>query len=159
MVGTVVLLPAFGDEDVDSTRRLIAAELAAHGYLIELLPSIDSISENDERLATAQWVASNAVELTRRQPQKPVYLVGFGASGVALPALGFSQKASRRPVAGYIVVDGSLPKVGAADWPDAPITYIASTVDDPNTQAASLRGWTVIHSAEIAGAIREAIDN
>ena len=44
-------------------------------------------------------------------------LVAFGAAGQLLAALGFSQKASRRPVASYVVVDGSIPKPGAADWP------------------------------------------
>ena len=42
------------------------------------------------------------------------------------PLAALRQKASRRPVASYVVVDGSIRKPGAADWPDAPVTIIAT---------------------------------
>ncbi len=157
--GTVVLLPpALASQadaaaangaltPSDSSRRELAAELMAYGINVFVVPEAPDPGETlDSRTATAHWVAHNAVTLTAEQPEKPILLVASGAAGAMMPAVGFSQKASRRPVSGYVVVDGVLPKAGAADWPDAPVTYVRTTTDKHAVAAArdaGLRGWTV----------------
>ena len=165
-IGTVVLLPRAdlpGDsaEDRDPTmeRREIAADLLAHGIKVYVVPDTPASEGDDLRHATAHWVAHNAMTLTAAQPEKPIMLVAFGAAGQLLAALGFSQKASRRPVASYVVVDGSIPKPGAADWPDAPVTYIATpdAASSESARQAELRGWTVEQTDDVAVALRTVI--
>lgn len=163
-IGTVVLLPNAhlpGDaadppsSDPAAERREIAADLMAHGIKVYLVPDAPADDETDLRTATAHWVAHNAMALTAAQPEKPIMLVGFGAAGQLLAALGFSQRASRRPVASYIVVDGSIPKPGATDWPDAPVTYIRTTPElSAAGKQAELRGWSVEQSGDIAATLR-----
>ena len=167
-IGTVVLLPradlpddASGAESGDPTieRREIAADLLAHGIKVYVVPDAPESEGDDLRHATAHWVAHNAMTLTAAQPEKPIMLVAFGAAGQLLAALGFSQKASRRPVASYVVVDGSIPKPGAADWPDAPVTHIATehSIDGKSARQAELRGWTVENATDVAATLRAVI--
>jgi len=131
----------------------------AYGINVYLVPDAPEPGETlDARTSMAHWVAHNAVTLTAEQPTKPILLVAFGAAGAMMPAVGFSQKASRRPVSGYVVIDGALPKPGAADWPDAPVTYVRTTSDAGALTAAReavLRGWTVETVSSPATAIRE----
>jgi len=163
-IGTVVLLPPaqLGPDRSAGWpgRREIQAELLAYGINTLVIPEAPEPDEElDLRGATANWVAHNAIALSDAQPPKPVLLVASGAAGSLLPALGFSQRASRRPVAGYVVVDGELPKAGAADWPDAPVTYITSANGggdgDAAAREAELRGWTVVNNNEAAMALLE----
>lgn len=164
-IGTVVLLPRahlpgdaadIADGDPAAERREIAAELLAHRINVYVVPDAPDAGDEDLRHATAHWVAHNAMTLTAAQPEKPILLVAFGAAGRLLAALGFSQKASRRPVAGYVVVDGSIPKAGSDDWPDAPVTYISTgqLAETEHFRQAELRGWTVEKSPDIGAALR-----
>ena len=164
-IGTVVLLPRAHlpgdaadaiDGDPAAARREIQAELLAHGVNVYVVPDAPHSDDDDLRHATAHWVAHNAMDLTAAQPQKPIMLVAFGTSGRLLSALGFSQKASRRPVAGYLVVDGAIPKPGSADWPDAPVTYISTGTagDSESARQAELRGWSVEKTDDVAATIR-----
>lgn len=164
-IGTVVLLPKAqlpgtatdtSSTDPAAERREIAADLMAHGVNVYVVPDAPDSSETDLPTATAHWVAHNAMTLTAAQPQKPIMLVAFGAAGQLLAALGFSQKASRRPVASYVVVDGTIPKAGSADWPDAPVSYLHTedaTIEGP-AREAELRGWTVESSSDVAASLR-----
>lgn len=135
----------------------------AYGLNVYIVPEAPPADPDlDLKTATAHWIAHNAMTLTAAQPERPVLLVANGPAGSLLRALGFSQKASRRPVSGYIVVDGDLPKAGSADWPDAPVTYVvtdegrkSSTIED-NAHQAALRGWTV-EKTDAASAIRTAL--
>lgn len=164
-IGTVVLLPNAqlpGDaadapaSDPAGERREIAADLMAHGVNVYVVPNPPESDATDLPTATAHWVAHNAMTLTAAQPQKPIMLVAFGAAGQLLAALGFSQKASRRPVASYVVVDGSIPKPGSADWPDAPVSYLCTgqVTDGGHARQAELRGWTVERSTDVAASLR-----
>ena len=101
---------------------------------------------DDARTVRAHWVAHLAVALATGGAQAPVLLVLGGASGALAPALGFSQKASRRRVGGYVLVDAATPPAESrgGDWPDAPVHYVASPAADPlEVNQARLRGWTV----------------
>ena len=122
----------------------------AYGIKVYIVPDAPPTDPDlDLKTATAHWIAHNAMTLTAAQPERPVLLVAQGSAGSLLRALGFSQKASRRPVSGYIVVDGDIPKAGGGDWPDAPVTYIATAAGQAipaiadNAHQAELRGWTV----------------
>jgi len=103
-------------------------------------------SDDDPRTLRAHWVAHLAIALATGVTVAPVLLVLGGTSGVLAPALGFSQKASRRAVSGYVLVDAATPSAdtGGADWPEAPVVYVASPAADPlEVNQARLRGWLV----------------
>lgn len=165
MTGTVVLLPSprFIDpaEKRSDWRAEVAAELAAYGVPI-FLPSVPTSIDaaTDERSAATHWIAHIAVEITRVLPVPPLLLVATGAAGAHLPALGFSQRASRHPVMGYVMVDAQMPRVPtrSVDWPDAPVDVVttpaASTESLSAAHLAELRGWTVYRDADPAAIIR-----
>jgi hypothetical protein len=82
-----------------------------------------------------------------------VLLVLGGESGSMAAAMGFSQKAARRAVSGYVLVDAVVPPAEsrAGDWPDAPVHYVASPAADPlEANQARLRGWAVHEVADAA---------
>lgn len=63
------------------------------------------------------------------------------------PAVAFARRASKLPLAGYLLIDGDFPRVGELDWPDAPVAYMATTpAYDVHARAAATRGWQVINS-------------
>lgn len=101
---------------------------------------------DDDRTARSHWVAHLAIGLATGGAQAPVLLVLAGTSGAMAPAVGFSQRASRRAVSGYVLVDAAVPPAESrgGDWPDAPVHYVASPAAEPlEVNQARLRGWTV----------------
>ena len=101
---------------------------------------------DDARTVRAHWVAHLAIGLATSGAKAPVLLVLGGASGAMAAAVGFSQKAARRGVSGYVLVDAVVPAADARvdDWPDAPVHYVASPASDPlEANQARLRGWSV----------------
>jgi len=116
----------------------------------------DADPGDDDRTSRAHWVAHLAIALSSGTTVPPVLLVLGGASGPLAPALGFSQKASRRSVSGYVLIDATLPGAdsGGVDWPDAPVHYVASPAAAPlEVNQARLRGWTVHDVATLAPAL------
>ncbi len=61
------------------------------------------------------------------------------------PAIAFARRASKLPLAGYLLIDGDFPRAGELDWPDAPVAYLATVPDyETHAKAALARGWHVI---------------
>lgn len=149
----VVDLPDLADSLLDDVRLGGVRVLSPH------VP--DAAPEDDERTATAHWVAHLAIGLATGGAVAPVLLVLAGSAGALAPALGFSQKASRRAVSGYVLVDAAVPPLESrgGDWPDAPVTYVASPDADPGeVKQARLRGWTVLEVADAwPGTVADAI--
>jgi hypothetical protein len=111
----------------------------------------DPESDDDPRTVRAHWVAHLAIGLATSGAKAPVLLVLGGASGALAAAVGFSQKASRRAVSGYVLVDAVVPAADARidDWPDAPVHFVASPASDPlEANQARLRGWSVHEVAD-----------
>lgn len=144
-------------------RSTMGAALTAAGVAV-LAPDVsdleDEVAERGIAVATAHWVAELAVALGAARPAEPILLVAHGAGGPMLPALGFSQRAARRSVCGYVLVDGTLPRHGIApDWPDAPVTVLVSAgaSDEVRAEAlqARLRGWEVVEDADVPAAVVE----
>ncbi len=113
-----------------------------------LSPYVDDPSPDDDaRTQRSHWVAHLSIALATGNAVAPVLLVVDGTAGAMAPALGFSQKAARRAVAGYVLVDAVVPSFDdrALDWPDAPVVYVASPeADEAQTTQARLRGWDVV---------------
>lgn len=114
-----------------------------------------------DRMVLAAWVADQAVFLTAAGIDRPLILVATGPATAGLPALGFAQRASRRSVVAYVLVDGPLPRMGPStgDWPDAPVICVlhatATPQDEDVTTGARLRGWRVLRGdpAPVIGAM------
>lgn len=120
-----------------------AAELLDRGVGVRSpdIPPADPF--DDARMQAAHWVAHLSVALSGGL-RAPVLLVLGGASGALAPALGFSQRAARRAVAGYVLIDADCPAADAVigDWPDAPVHYLASpAASDMAVGHVRLRGW------------------
>ncbi|MEI2643118.1 MAG: hypothetical protein U0R28_12520 [Candidatus Nanopelagicales bacterium] len=143
----IALLPGLPGEQW--SWREIAAEVAAYNFDVRLVSDCPPGADNELDLA-GLWVAHCAMELARDEGRPPVLLVAHGGSGRMLSALGFAQRASRRRVAGYALVEAELPKPGVQDWPDAPVTYIGTR----ESSMAELRGWDVLPGEDIAADLR-----
>lgn len=78
--------------------------------------------------------------------EEPVVLGGYGTMARLLPRVAFARRATRRPVVGYLLIDGDLPTV-AGDWPDAPVTFMATRSGfEAHQKIAAERGWQVSNS-------------
>jgi hypothetical protein len=166
-VATVVLCPplpgAAPAYDAADTADVLL-ELPSLDGLRVLSPYVDEPgADDDARTKRAHWVAHLSIALASGKAVAPVLLVVDGTAGGMAPALGFSQKAARRAVAGYVLVDADVPAADdrGVDWPDAPVVYVASpAASESDTTQARLRGWDVITVADtspasVAGAIAE----
>ena len=170
IAASVVLCPPAPDEDGLPAAATVAALLDAAGVpcLTPAIPADDGPTEA-ARARDAHWVGRTAMAVAGASLPGPTLLVVHGGAGRLAPALGFAQRAARRPVAGYLLVDAVLPVQGhGGDWPDGPVRYLLTTAADDDARAASLqarlRGWDVVTvdadptPAALAAAILVAID-
>jgi hypothetical protein len=148
---TVVLCPPLpggpAPYDAADTADALLDHRALGGRRV-LSPGVpDAEPGDDARTARAHWIAHLAVALSTDGAQAPVLLVLAGSSGAVAAALGFSQRASRRAVSRYVLVDAAVPPADdrSGDWPDAPVHYVASPDAEPlEVNQARLRGWDVV---------------
>ena len=154
---TIVLCPPLPGEPAPYESADVADALLDHpriGGVRALSPYVpEGLSGDDARTLRAHWVAHLAIALSTDSVAAPVLLVLSGSAGAVAPALGFSQKAARRAVSGYVVIDAATPSLDGAgvDWPDAPVTYVASPAADPlEVNQARLRGWTILEVADLS---------
>lgn len=126
-----------------------AAELAAYGYPVQILPALADHASGELDLA-GMYVAHCALALASHPERPPVLLAAYGGAGRMVAALGFAQRAARRKVVGYALIEADLPKAGVQDWPDAPVTYIG----EKESAMAGLRGWDVLGGADVAADLR-----
>ena len=150
IVETVVLCPDLG-ADSGYDRAEVADSLLDAGVAARSPDVPDAEPDDDARTRVAHWVAHLSVALSAGV-RGPLLLVFGGASGAVAPALGFSQRAARRAVAGYVLVDADCPSAEAlvSDWPDAPVVYLASPAADPMAVGhARLRGWRLVEVPDL----------
>ena len=151
---TVVLCPALDPDLDDGASRELAAALAGWGIpvVVPRRQQRDGAELGEERVLMAAWVADQAVAITGAQVEGPLIIVSSGPANRAVPALGFSQRASRRSIVGYVLLDGPLPDPSRAgqDWPDAPVLYVSASGTDDSTRAAQLRGWRTLQEDPIS---------
>lgn len=156
---TVVLCPPLPGASATYDASDVADALLDHvalGARRVLSPSVpDPEPGDDARTARAHWVAHLAVAMATSGVQAPVMLVLAGSAGSLAAAIGFSQRASRRSVSRYVLVDAAVPAADdrSGDWPDAPVHYVASPAAEPlEVNQARLRGWDVVELDDLAPA-------
>ncbi len=119
------------------------------------LPTLDLSAEDYD---DPDWIARVAIAIGQAGGElaEPVLLVLAGRHAALAPGLGFAQRAARRAIAGYVLVDPVLPSAATHDWPDAPVTVIITSKADDDVRsaalAARLRGWDVV-TGDIANAL------
>lgn len=146
---TIALLPTLPGESW--SWREVAAELAAYNHRVVIVDDLPATSISGELDLAGAWVAHCALTLAAKRDRPPALLVAYGGAGRMLAALGFAQRASRRRIVGYVIVDGELPRAGVTDWPDAPVTYIGTR----ESHMAELRGWELLPGSDLGAEIRQ----
>lgn len=150
IAASVVLCPPFPGEPDPLWRKEIHAALLGWSIPSAALSIPLEESDLDDRSKRAHWVAQTSLALAAESLPTPMVLVLGELSAHSAPALGFSQRASRRGVAGYVLIDPVLPEARAGlDWPDAPVTvFVTPAMDEESaaavTRAADLRGFEVV---------------
>jgi hypothetical protein len=56
-----------------------------------------------------RYVAAAAAQIAAADPTSPLVLVAHSGAGYLLPQLGFTQRAARRAVGGYVFLDAGIP--------------------------------------------------
>src|SRR4051794_10701793 len=67
------------------------------------------VADDDRPPYATRYVPRAALELSAGAVRPPVVLIGHGAAGPLLPAVGAAQRAAHRLVGGYVFVDADLP--------------------------------------------------
>jgi hypothetical protein len=150
-LATVVLCPPLPSEpaayDAPDTADVLLDDPRLDGVRV-LAPEVPAPEPgDDQRTRNAHWVANLAISLAAGGAVAPIMLVLDGTAGALAPALGFAQRAARRAVSAYVLVDASTPPAESrgGDWPDAPVWFVASpAADELEVNQARLRGWTVV---------------
>lgn len=88
----------------------------------------------------APLAARVCAEITRLAPTPPLVIVAVGELATLLPAVALAQRAARRQVLAYVLIDPEYPAVSDA-WPDARVHVLGSPGVDLRT--AELRGWEI----------------
>jgi hypothetical protein len=86
----------------------------------------------------APLAARVCAEITRMAPTPPLVIVAVGELAALLPAVALAQRAARRQVLAYVLIDPDYPAVSEG-WPDARVYVLGSPGVDLRT--AELRGW------------------
>ena len=86
----------------------------------------------------APLAARVCAEITRLAPTPPLIVIAVGDQAVLLPAVALAQRAARRQVLAYVLIDPEYPAVSEG-WPDARVHVLGSSGVELGT--AELRGW------------------
>ena len=86
----------------------------------------------------APLAARVCAEITRLAPTPPLVIVAVGELATLLPAVALAQRAARRQVLAYVLIDPEYPAVSEG-WPDARVHVLGSPGVELRT--AELRGW------------------
>ncbi len=129
MTGTVLVLPTSGSDAAVLRAEFLGRSLGS--LAIEPLPG-----------PSGALTARICGAISAAAPAGPLHVVAFGSSALLLPAVALAQRAGRRLVAEYVLVDPEIPQVTDA-WPDAPVTVYTTQGAAPAAAHARLRGWSV----------------
>ena len=153
MSSRVVLLPTLHDEAM--------ADFAANLSFALSPQEVQMIASIARGLPENEWLAAVALDIAKADKAfQSVHLVAMGDAVLRLPDIAFAQRAARRRVSSYICVN-QIPQGQFADWPDAPVVFIATDSLIEQRNLARLRGWETIDSTHemlfetVANAVKE----
>lgn len=150
---TVAVLPMLSDE---STADL-------ESFLDNNLPEFNVVNMGlvGSELDAQQWIAVVCKRISESgQAFQGVHLIAFGEAVNRLPDIAFAQRASRRIIHSYTLID-FIPERHFAEWPDAPVSVIITNPLSPIQQSAKLRGWEVqlIEPADLPVTLTKSLQN
>lgn len=150
---TVAVLPMLSDE---STADL-------ESFLDNNLPEFNVVNMGlvGSELDAQQWIAVVCKRISESgQAFQGVHLIAFGEAVNRLPDIAFAQRASRRIIYSYTLID-FIPERHFAEWPDAPVSVIITNPLSPIQQSAKLRGWEVqiIEPADLPVTLTKSLQN
>jgi hypothetical protein len=67
------------------------------------------VADDDTPPYGVRYVAAAAAQITAANPAGPLVLVAHSGAGYLLPQIGFTQRAARRGVRGYVFLDAGIP--------------------------------------------------
>jgi len=79
--------------------------LGQHGHVAVVL----DVREDTTPPFAVRYVAEAAAQIAAAGPSPPLHLVAHSGAGYLLPQLGFTQRAARRAVRGYVFLDAGIP--------------------------------------------------
>lgn len=91
-------------------------------------------------------------EITRLAPTPPLVIVAAGPLASLVPSIALAQRAARRQVLAYVLIDPEYPAVSEG-WPDARVHVLGSPEFD--LHIAELRGWETCPVTELRDLIVE----
>lgn len=111
-----------------------------HVMVLGDVPGLDGLGaiEVIPPAGEAPLVARVCAEITRLTPEPTLVIVACGEWAALVPAVALAQRAARRQVLAYILIDPVYPAVSES-WPDARVHVLGTTESDLRT--AELRGW------------------
>jgi hypothetical protein len=110
---------------------------AAWGRLPEALrelghePLVLDITADGSPPYAVRYVAAAAAQIATAEPSSPLVLVAHSGAGYLLPQLGFTQRAARRGIGGYVFLDAGIPV-------PRPSTRLDLLAEEEPTMAADL---------------------
>ena len=120
------------------------------------LPDLQSLGARRAEPAPgdAPLAARVCAEITRLTPTPPLLIVTVGEYCALLPAIALAQRAARRRVVGYVLIDPDYPAVSES-WPDARVHVLGTS--ESNLRTASLRGWETGPASGLHDLVREIV--
>src|SRR5687768_9164856 len=88
------------------------------------------VRDDDAPPYAVRYVASAAAQIAAASPAAPLLLVAHSGAGYLLPQLGFTQRAARRAVRGYVFLDAGIPPPRAVSRLDLLAGEDAEMADD-----------------------------
>jgi hypothetical protein len=146
---------------------------AAWGRLPDVLRELGhdalvlDISADHSPPYAVRYVATAAAQIAAADPTSPLVLVAHSGAGYLLPQLGFTQRAARRAVGGYVFLDAGIPAPRPSTRLDLLGAEEAATADDLDVLLAAggrFPPWTAddlrelipddAHRAEVVASLR-----
>ena len=110
----------------------------------------------DPPAGEAPLAARVCAEITRLAPAPPLLIVAVGSLATLVPSIALAQRAARRPVLGYVLIDPEYPPVSES-WPDARVHVLGTEGFDVRT--AQLRGWETGSVSSVHDLVRSILSN
>ena len=114
------------------------------------LADLQPIAVDPDDNESIPLIARVCAAITRLAPAPPLVIVAEGEWAKLLPGIALAQRAARRAVRAYVLVDPVLPAV-SEQWPEARVHALGRPGFDLRT--CELRGWDTHQVSDLTGIV------
>ena len=114
------------------------------------LAGLDALAVDPDDNESIPLIARVCAAITRLAPAPPLVIVAEGEWAELLPGIALAQRAARRAVRAYVLLDPVLPAV-SEQWPDARVHALGRPGFDLRT--CELRGWDTHQVSDLTGIV------